>query len=293
MSRPNSKNKSFLENKTPLILLLVSFINNSTLVKMKVFVFASVAAAFVGSANADASTLRDALNSKLRGPSTSATCQAIYAQDMADSFSRCTNETEVEGQIKDQKVDCTQLTTYDTCAREPACWWWHLKHKNNPHCMANPCFRINNGQCTIQHTGGRCVWYTAEQNFALRGINNPGCYKTPCGNPKVNTRKGCREAGNDFYKCTWCNKYRGQSYGCMNAELTSSAQCWNIGGAGSHYGCTGCMNKELTTTGDNCKKSTCKKNCCQSPLCECIPEAGRDPGDVGVNIFNGDGQTSR
>lgn len=60
---------------------------------------------------------------------------------------------------------------------------------------------------TTNSTG---VWYTKAANKALRGINAPGCYKSPCSNPLDNSKKGCAAKSNDYFQCTWCPKYKGQ-----------------------------------------------------------------------------------
>uniref|UniRef100_A0A7S2RZH2 Uncharacterized protein n=1 Tax=Mucochytrium quahogii TaxID=96639 RepID=A0A7S2RZH2_9STRA len=215
----------------------------------------------------------------LEGTTTSERCQQVYDQDMATgAFSECDDEQNVQGQ---NGVNCSEFTSYDSCSEKPECWWWHLANPNDPQCLANPCYRINNGQCTIQATGGRCVWYTAEQNLALRGIDNPGCYKSPCSNPTENNSTGCAAVQNEFYSCEWCKKHDGQAYGCVNAKNESMAQCWNIGQSDKCNNCLGDLGYTAT-----CPTETCQSECCESPLCTCIKSDSRDPDDVAVPIGN-------
>mmetsp|Transcript_26640 Transcript_26640/g.84781 ORF Transcript_26640/g.84781 Transcript_26640/m.84781 type:complete len:355 (-) Transcript_26640:192-1256(-) len=141
-------------------------------------------------------------------------------------------------------------------------------------CIPDPCFRINNGKCTIQHTGGRCVWYTKEQNRLERKLNHGGCYQSPCNNPIVNTERGCLASSNSAYQCIWC-----KGLGCQNAELKSKAQCSNIGRVDGR--CSNCMGRKLGFTG-KCPNKDCEADCCMSPFCDCI--TGRDNVDPELDI---------
>ncbi|GBG28766.1 Hypothetical Protein FCC1311_049872 [Hondaea fermentalgiana] len=212
-------------------------------------------------------------------------CRAIYDEwiEREDSlqFSKCIENPMTAMMINQNGETCLQLDRTD-CKTTDGCMWianmfagsLTSKQGQSEKCVPDPCFRINNGQCTIQHTGGRCVWYTKAMN-AARGFSSAGCYQSPCNNPIKNTPNGCVNSGNDFYKCSWC----GSQLGCQNAELTSKAQCWNIG---QTEGCNNCKSNVLSET-SSCKSDQCKSACCQSPYCECIAARAAD---VALDIGN-------
>lgn len=216
--------------------------------------------------------------------------------------------------------DCSAFDP-EECVQVDGCMWFNdleEGHQVDPdsindqrgRCLADPCFRINNGKCTIQHTGGRCVWYTQEQNHHS-GYAYPGCYQSPCNN-RFN-RADCvaqndPETNPGPYQCIWCREFtnsRGQNLklGCQNAELTSSAQCWNIKGADRNYPvpipeneeCIQCLQggsfyntayddgqchfEHISNDGDrNFRQALCSEKCCQSSFCTCLNQ--RDEEDV-------------
>lgn len=216
------------------------------------------------------------------------TCLAIYEEinnrDADTAFSTCANSAYTTAMLNQNDETCLEYNRTE-CKQTNGCMWvgtlWaantysSVKTSEASTCVPDPCFRINNGHCTIQHTGGRCVWYTKEMN-AARGFSTAGCYQSPCNNPLKNTPKGCVASGNDFYQCNWC----GSRLGCQNAELTSKAQCWNMG---KDSGCTSCMVSKTSET-PNCKTDKCSENCCQSPYCECIKKYTRSATDVALDI---------
>merc|ERR1719310_882500 len=92
-------------------------------------------------------------------------------------------------------------------------------------CIDHTCSGLNNGECNIQNTGGRCVWYN-KGDLGCRSKSPPydiipcpshGCYTSPCNNPMANTRPGCKaqwtspdpitgQTQKAKYACVWCTK---------------------------------------------------------------------------------------
>mmetsp|Transcript_13264 Transcript_13264/g.23785 ORF Transcript_13264/g.23785 Transcript_13264/m.23785 type:complete len:387 (+) Transcript_13264:226-1386(+) len=224
--------------------------------------------------------------------------------------SKCTNRFK----------DCSQLSP-EACVKATGCMWYNnlvQGHKVLPRsvdesrgrCLADPCFRINNGKCTLQHTGGRCRWLTKAQNY-FANYSYPGCYQSPCNNRF--SKKACRAHNKnekDPHKCTWCGnkivhkKINGRmrrvryKLGCQNAKRTSTAQCWNVAKQESPRSdvlpfsdtktCRKCLQKgnEGTDTGTcvfnhlsgstrTSKEQSCAAACCSSPMCKCFNAGSR------------------
>lgn len=109
-------------------------------------------------------------------------------------------------------------------------------------CIDHTCAGLNNGDCTLQSTGGRCVWLEKGDYGCFDDSGNMipcethGCYTSPCNNPAVNSRQGCRAtwaAVQDSgevdpitgapiffeqyakYKCVWCTKKKAMPGGTL------------------------------------------------------------------------------
>jgi len=218
-------------------------------------------------------------------------CEALRGAERKDTFSAC-----MDGQRNDTPnylngtcdVHNNPNIEYDerraSCQQDEACQFYGPpgSPKEIHSCVNNPCFRINNGRCTVQHTGGRCVWWSREDNKRFRGLDFPGCYTSPCHHPINNTPKGCLEQNklvplafqglqnaNDFkedspFQCTYCLK----GPGCVNAQLTTKAQCWNLGKA------PGCSNCRTPRFDGKCPSSKCYEECCgNDSYCKCVPRS--------------------
>ncbi|GBG33589.1 Hypothetical Protein FCC1311_098122 [Hondaea fermentalgiana] len=191
----------------------------------------------------------------------------------------------------------------EECVETDGCMWFNdlqNGHKagastssNRGRCMPDACMRLNNGQCTIQHTGGRCLWYTKAQNKAYRGKDFPGCYFSPCNNRF--TKSDCRSASNKdpIYDCVWCNRYPDTLLGCHNAKMGSAAQCWNVQANVNTQlpependeciGCKGSLTIDGTCQDTKTDAATCAEKCCQSPACHCF-----DAGDGQTGTYTAD-----
>lgn len=216
------------------------------------------------------------------------TCTKIFNQPISDTLSDCLNEAFVRTQnsinpVTGKEDTCDQHDR-ETCSATNGCIWRQLGNLP-PACHADPCFRINNGRCTIQDTGGRCVWYTRNQN-RKRGFPHAGCYISPCNN-KVTPGEcmAVNDRPNEIYKCEWCGKHGGVTWGCQNRELTSSAQCYNIGDERKCSRCKGPYKENAS-----CRNRQCRNNCCKSPFCTCLlgSEDQRDPLGIGLDIVTSD-----
>lgn len=209
--------------------------------------------------------------------------------DKADACYWGTPNNGTEPQCMLRLQYCGQYTDAEQCVDVDGCMWYNdlqngqsggpSDSSHRGRCMADMCARINNGRCTIQHTGGRCVWYTKEQNLAYRGKDFPGCYLSPCNNRF--TKDSCSSASetDPYYDCVWCKNYPDTILGCQNAKTGSLAQCWNVQDSNPEAypiqgsGCTRCMG-ELTADGI-CKgtqrnPNACFEKCCASSACTCF-----------------------
>ncbi|CAK9102334.1 Uncharacterized protein SCF082_LOCUS47835, partial [Durusdinium trenchii] len=110
---------------------------------------------------------------------------------------------------------------------------------HNKRCLGNPCNHLNTGDCSIQATGGQCVWYTSDdvntinKYFKDNGIDNSipghGCYRNPCNQPGFGklTDKECKSHANGLYECTWCKgagdrKLKGKGVGCQIVDSSTT-----------------------------------------------------------------------
>lgn len=121
-----------------------------------------------------------------------------------------------------QKIDgraaCEQTETNGNCCQ----WMAHTKSTiyagdedaingkvYGGTCETNPCAYINDESCSLQETGGRCVWYGSNNNnnnwfSASKQYKNPfakwpGCYTSPCNNPDPNRARGCNALNHCAY----------------------------------------------------------------------------------------------
>lgn len=221
------------------------------------------------------------------------TCNLLGTDATRESriLKRCFDKAASEINADSDSEICNEYNSADyqtmreNCHRNPACAFWGPPRSNKRahQCIVNPCHQINNGQCTIQHTGGRCVWWTREQNKKFRGVDAPGCYESPCSHPIPNKPKAClaqnkllpfehhvvanlpREAAlleDSPYQCTWCS----HTSRCVNAKPESQAQCWNLVNSAlgqSNKNCTSAM-------GEACPNKNCALNCCGNKAwCKC------------------------
>lgn len=130
-------------------------------------------------------------------------------------------------------------------------------------CVGNPCNQYNSGNCTLQATGGLCVWYTQDDINTInknaskdKQINTGhGCYRNPCNGPgnlnDGNAEQNCYNTtlrGNALYSCTYC---KGNEMGCQIANaLNTTATCAQVNRNGNgvskssiweHHGNTNCQ----------------------------------------------------
>lgn len=96
-------------------------------------------------------------------------------------------------------------------------------------CVSNPCNYYNIGTCTIQETGGLCMWYTKEE--AVLYNREYGCHRNPChiGGEGKTSQKDCKARGiPGLLECTYCKgkgPFRGKGMGCQQIATTTVAQC--------------------------------------------------------------------
>ncbi len=100
---------------------------------------------------------------------------------------------------------------------------------NSPHCVSNPCSHYNNGKCTLQQTGGLCIWNTKEEAKKFNILY--GCHQNPCHmgrNPQQTPLKCSKRGIPGKISCTWCKgnkKLKGKAMGCQSTQLTTTAEC--------------------------------------------------------------------
>jgi len=119
---------------------------------------------------------------------------------------------------------------------------------HNEKCIANPCNQLNNGDCTLEKTGGLCVWYTKADRDAVNpngAINDVrvgyGCYRNPChdgGNGRISDNQcldlSVKKAnGQALHQCTKCSgrrdkRLRRTGMGCQIDQLHTSAECERV-----------------------------------------------------------------
>lgn len=86
---------------------------------------------------------------------------------------------------------------------------------NGRRCVAAYCSQQNDGKCTLEETGGQCVWWTKSDikkiNKFKKGtpgyipLQTHGCYRNPCNMPGYGQAdEECPTRGNGIFKCTWC-----------------------------------------------------------------------------------------
>ena len=97
-------------------------------------------------------------------------------------------------------------------------------------CTQNNCNNLNEGSCTLQATGGLCIWFPKSVQ-GIEGVPGYGCWRNPCnlGNAPNNNPTGCGEASvpGINLQCIWC-KGGGHGMGCqavLNNSTSSTAQC--------------------------------------------------------------------
>lgn len=143
------------------------------------------------------------------------------------------------------------------------CQWMAFMKTTNPYgqCVDHVCAGLNNGDCTLQKTGGRCVWYN-KGDQGCRGVDGKiipcethGCYTSPCNNPSINSRAGCKAAWTfkdpvtnatmeNKYKCVWCPKKVAMKKGLCPSDAKNIT-----GGFGGCGGCTNAGDPDVITSG--------------------------------------------
>lgn len=102
-------------------------------------------------------------------------------------------------------------------------------------CIGNICNNYNTDKCTVQNTGGFCVWHTKE-DVEKFGVEY-GCHRNLCNlggygrSPQECPGKGIP----GMYKCTWCygnGRLRGEAMGCQMTTLRTKSQCAPVGSPG-------------------------------------------------------------
>lgn len=177
------------------------------------------------------STLKRLLSRKQKQASLPDVCSKFPTY--SGSMQKCLRQASQTRSPK-RTAECTKLDgNREGCLANDLCTWI----QNSGTCVENLCNRLNNGRCTLQATGNRCVWYTKTQNRRINNQNRAGCYTSPCTNK---LKSECGGAGNDVYSCVWCGKWKRNTIsGCQPAQATSTAG---------------------VTTG------------CESPYCECLQD---------------------
>jgi hypothetical protein len=110
-------------------------------------------------------------------------------------------------------------------------------------CIANSCNQLNEGSCTVQDTGGLCIWWEpaelAKLNTYYSSIGSKmrykgrGCYRNPCnaaGTGKI-TSGQCEDMSvPDVIQCTYCSggkdpSLAGLGIGCQSTMVKTEAGC--------------------------------------------------------------------
>jgi len=113
-------------------------------------------------------------------------------------------------------------------------------------CISNPCNQLNDGECTLQQTAGRCVWLTSSQvkaaNEYLESIGSPavydghGCYNNVChsnaaGRGRISDATCASFSVPGIMDCTYCkgtrrySRFRNLGIGCQMTVSETTAEC--------------------------------------------------------------------
>jgi hypothetical protein len=119
---------------------------------------------------------------------------------------------------------CMQYSDNATlCANRPVGQRCMMAGANTQSCLSNPCVDLNDGSCTVQATGGQCLWHNSTKKS--------GCYRNPCNLAGLtNNHTAClSNSVPGLYTCTWCPSLMGM--GCQLATFgnrsasTTKASC--------------------------------------------------------------------
>jgi hypothetical protein len=113
--------------------------------------------------------------------------------------------------------------------------WWPLQNQiATTYDTVAMCQNLNEGSCTLQGTGGFCLWFTSADVLAAGSDPSisSGCNPNPCRS---------REGDADFSKdqcaglgvpgvvdCAWCGRVSTQQLGCQATIVASTAECGPI-----------------------------------------------------------------
>jgi len=117
----------------------------------------------------------------------------------------CFADFVASGELVNTNKKCEAIQSKEQCNKVTffggnECQWFEYQGngQSGGECVTNPCSNINDGSCTLQQTGGRCVWYghpkrlrqlfDEDGNKVQMEFPNPygnwaGCYSTPCTSP--------------------------------------------------------------------------------------------------------------
>jgi hypothetical protein len=110
-------------------------------------------------------------------------------------------------------------------------------------CIANSCNQLNEGSCTVQDTGGLCIWWKESDVLRLNAHHTKigsstrykgrGCYRNPChaaGTGKMSNKQCEDNSVPGLIQCTYCSGGKDPSLarlgiGCQATMVKTEADC--------------------------------------------------------------------